>query len=427
MGEGRGRVRRSVTSSLGAAIFMLLLGTACQAGSSAGDVSITGAGQHRPASTARIHITPADGRESAPTTSGISVTVSQGTLKGVKVRTTGDPVSGDLNAGRTVWHSRWTLDTDTSYTVVARAVDMNGEPASARSSFRTFTPSRTFRTQIFEGYRSVYGVGMPVILQFSEPITNKRGIERSLQLWSSKPVVGSWYWEGDQTLYFRPRAYWPTHTKVRFVGHLNGIEGAPGVYGVHTLTQTFLIGRSLIAVADTQTHHVQIYLDKKLFGDWPMSSGRPGDDTPNGTYLTIEKSNPELMVGPGYRIEVPWSVRFTWSGDFMHDAFWSVNEQGFQNVSHGCVNLSPANAETYYKLAVPGDPVTITGSPKGGTMGNGWTVWFLSWRDLVKGSLFHQAVKVGPNGSRLVSPGSLQPSHAKVPLGAPSPGNSEAS
>ena len=46
------------------------------------------------------------------------------------------------------------------------------------------------------------------------------------------------------------------------------------------------------------------------------------------------------------------------------------------------MNLSPANAETYYKLAVPGDPVTVTGSPRGGAWGNGWTVWFLTWKQL---------------------------------------------
>jgi lipoprotein-anchoring transpeptidase ErfK/SrfK len=419
--------RRSGGGQVVAAIALVLLGTACQGGTTSGSISITRAGHPKPASAARIRITPADNRQNAPTTSGISVTVSHGTLEGVKVDTTGDPVSGDLNAARTAWHSRWTLDTETHYSVVARAVDTNGKPAVARSSFRTFTPARTFRTQIFEGYQQEYGVGMPVILQFSEPIANKRAIERSLELWSSNPVVGTWYWDGDQTLYFRPRSYWPTQTKIRFVGHLNGIEGSPGVYGVHTLTQSFHIGRSLISVADTQTHHVQIFLDKKLFGDWPMSSGRPGDDTPNGTYLTIDKSNPVLMVGPGYHIEVPWSVRFTWSGDYMHDAFWSVGEQGFTNVSHGCVNLSPANAETYYKMAVPGDPVTITGSPKGGTWDNGWTVWFLSWRDLVKGSLLHQAVRVGPKGSAFVSPESLNPTQAKAPLGAPHPDNSEAS
>ena len=56
-------------------------------------------------------------------------------------------------------------------------------------------------------------------------------------------------------------------------------------------------------------------------------------------------------------------MRFTFSGDYYHDAYWSVGEQGFENVSHGCVNLAPADAETYYKLAVPGDPITIQRQP----------------------------------------------------------------
>ena len=153
------------------------------------------------------------------------------------------------------------------------------------------------------------------------------------------------------------------------MARLNGLEEAPGVYGTHTLRQSFVIGSSLIAVASTQSHQVRIYLNRRLFGDWPISSGRPGDDTPNGTYLTIEKANPVDMIGPDYNIEVPWSVRFSWSGDFMHDAYWSVGGQGFTNVSHGCVNLSPAHAQTYYELAVPGDPVTITASPRAGA----WT------------------------------------------------------
>jgi hypothetical protein len=104
---------------------------------------------------------------------------------------------------------------------------------------------------------------------------------------------------------------------------------------------------------------------------------------------------------------VPWSIRFTWSGDFLHDAFWSVHDQGFANVSHGCVNLSPAHAETYYKMSVPGDPVTITGSPRAGTWGNGWTVWFLSWRQLVEGSALGQAVQTGPAGSSFVDPATV--------------------
>ena len=91
------------------------------------------------------------------------------------------------------------------------------------------------------------------------------------------------------------------------------------------------------------------------------------------------------MTGPGYSLEVPWSVRITWSGDYLHDAYWSVGEQGFTNVSHGCVNMPPADAQTYYQMENPGDPVMITGSPLAGTWDNGWTVWFLSFKKLVKG------------------------------------------
>jgi hypothetical protein len=201
---------------------------------------------------------------------------------------------------------------------------------------------------------------------------------------------------------------------------------APGVYGSHTLTQSFTIGSSMIVVASTATHHMDLYRDGKLLHRWPISTGRPGDNTPNGTYLTIEKGNPVLMKGPGYSIEVPWSVRFTWSGDYLHDAYWSVGEQGFTNVSHGCVNMPPADAELYYQMAVPGDPVTITGSPRAGQWDNGWTEWFLTWNKYLKGSALRMAVQAGPNGSTFVDPASL-PVPATAPLGAPDPGNWAAS
>jgi len=132
------------------------------------------------------------------------------------------------------------------------------------------------------------------------------------------------------------------------------------------------------------------------------------------------------MKGPGYDLMVPWSVRFTFSGDYYHDAYWSVGEQGFDNVSHGCVNLSPADAETYYKLAVPGDPITIKGSPKPGTWDDGWTEWFLSWPRYLRGSALHQAVEAGPSGSTFVDPSSLPPSTAAAPLQTAPANNSNA-
>jgi lipoprotein-anchoring transpeptidase ErfK/SrfK len=383
------------------------------------------------AAAAKVTITPANGTTDADPSAGIAVTAADGTLTNVTVHTSGGAVSGTLSQGGRVWHSQWTLDVSQAYSVTATASGRGGGTVTATSTFRTLTPSRTFSTEILEGYNQTYGVGMPIILYFSQPITNKAAVERALQITTSKPVVGAWYWDDPCNMaatcvYFRPRDYWPTGTVVSFTGHLDGVQGAPGMYGFHTLTQTFYIGASLIAVGNTQTHRTQIYYNGKLAYDWPISSGRPGDDTPNGSYLTIEKENPVQMVGPGYSISVPWSVRFTFSGDYYHDAYWSVGEQGFENVSHGCVNLSPADAETYYNLAVPGDPITIVGSPKGGTWGNGWTEWFLSWPQYLHGSALHEAVEAGPAGSTFVNPSSLAASTATAPLQTASTNNSAA-
>jgi len=357
----------------------------------------------------RLSITPVGGGIDTAPSRGITVSAAGGRISKVIVHTGGDPVTGRLNAAGTVWRSTWALNVSQPYTVTATAAGTSGKPVTRTSSFRTLRPRRTFSARVIEGYRQTYGVGMPIILYFSRPVTNKSAVERALRVRTSKPVIGAWRWDGHcrtapECLYFRPRRYWRPHTRVSFTGHLNGVEAAPGVYGHHTLTQTFTIGRSLKVVASTARHYMNVYRDGKRFAHWPISTGKPGDDTPNGTYLTIEKANPVDMVGPGYNIEVPLSVRITWSGDYLHDAFWSVGEQGFANVSHGCVNMSPADAAIYYKMAVPGDPVKITGSPRNGTWDNGWTMWFLPWNRWVRGSALHKAVRAGPNGSTFVSP-----------------------
>ena len=410
-----------------------LLAAACQSGSSgpgSGGAGHNG-GSSSPASDAvQLAITPGNGSASAAPAKGITVTASHGTISSVKVTGAGltgqRAVTGTLNSARTSWHSTWALPVAQKLTVTATGSG-SGHTVTQTSTFTTMRPAQTFTTHIFEGYKKQYGVGMPIMLTFSQPIRNRAAVEKALSITTSKPVAGAWYWDNSQTLSFRPRDYWPAHTAVSFVAHLDGVEGSPGVYGDHTLTQQFSIGRSLIVVASTAKHHMKLYRDGKLLRTWPISTGRPGDWTPNGTYLTIEKGNPVLMKGPGYSLEVPWSVRFTWSGDYLHDAYWSTGEQGFTNVSHGCVNMAPADAEYYYKMSVPGDPVTVVGSPRGGTWDNGWTQWFLSWPQFVKGSALHEAVQAGPDGSSFVSPSSLAASTATSPLGTSKPGNSRAS
>jgi lipoprotein-anchoring transpeptidase ErfK/SrfK len=377
-----------------------------------------------------LKITPADGSKDADPAAGITVTAAHGKVTKVTVHTSGDAITGTQSSGAKTWQSQYSLDTATSYTVTATGTDSAGHSITTTSTFRTLTPKQTFTTQIFEGSGATYGVGMPIMLTFSQPITNKAAVERSLELTTSKPVVGAWYWDGDEKLYFRPREYWPANTTVSFDGHLNGVEGASGIYADANLTQSFNIGRSMIAVANATTHKSQIYLNGQLKYTWPISTGKASSPTPNGTYVSVEKANPVRMIGGGspgsagyYNELVNYAVRFTFSGDYYHSAPWSVVDQGTTNVSHGCVNLPPEDAVTYYNLSIPGDPITVTASTSAGKWDDGWTEWFYTWQQYLAGSALHEAVQAGPSGSTFVSPSTLTAAAGSSPLSTSSPDN----
>ena len=425
------RARRFAAVALTAA--GALLATACQGSAPVATKLKSTAVAGKPASAVAryLQISPAAGSKKANPADGITVTaVNGGKIGGVAVKSpAARPVTGVLSANGKSWHSTYALPTGQSYTVTATGTDAAGQPVTATSTFTTLTPSASFHTQIFEGAGATYGVGMPIMLTFDHPITDKAAVERALTLTTSKPVVGAWYWDGSEQLDFRPRDYWPANTTVSFSSHLDGVEGAPGVYGVHDLAQTFNIGQSVIAVADTSSFHTQVYVDGQLKYTWPISTGKNVTPTPNGTYLTVEKANPVRMTGgkkgtPDYYDElVNWAVRFTFSGDYYHSAPWSVVNQGESNVSHGCVNLAPEDAQAFYNLAIPGDPVTVTNSPKAGNWDNGWTHWFLSWSQYLAGSATHMAVEAGPAGSTFVAPSALPADTATAPLGTSVPGN----
>jgi len=162
--------------------------TAAHAGGTAGTSAGAAAGP-------RVTITPANGAQDADPSAGITVSAAGGTL----------------SQGGTVWRSQWALDVSQAYTVTATASG-HGGTVTATSAFRTLTPSQTFTTEILEGYQQTYGVGMPIILYFSQRITDKAAVERALQVTTSTPVVGAWYWDEPCNMaptcaYFRPRDY----------------------------------------------------------------------------------------------------------------------------------------------------------------------------------------------------------------------------
>src|ERR1700727_1509435 len=96
---------------------------------------------------------------------------------------------------------------------------------------------------------------------------------------------------------------------------------------------------------------------------WPVSTGNPSHETPNGTFRTFRMEadhfSKEFDDAP-----MPHSIFFTKMGHAMHGTE-SEGRLGTP-VSHGCVRLSRANATTLYALVekegVLNTTVTLTGS-----------------------------------------------------------------
>ena len=111
----------------------------------------------------------------------------------------------------------------------------------------------------------------------------------------------------------------------------------------------------------------------KVIAMYPFSGGRTTDPTMNGTHIVLDRESVVRMISStngvpvnspdGYDELVYYDVHITDSGEYVHAAPWSVTSQGHANVSHGCVNLSPADALTFFGFSRVGDVVMVTGGP----------------------------------------------------------------
>ena len=152
---------------------------------------------------------------------------------------------------------------------------------------------------------------------------------------------------------------------------LYGLPLAPGAYGASDLTTDFTIGRNQVVIADVNSHELVVQQNGATVATYPASYGR-GEDTgdPNlitrsGIHVVNEFNETKLMSNPRYgysNVPEKWAVRISNNGEFIHANPASSDAQGSSNVTHGCVNLSLADAEAYFHTAIWGDPVEISGT-----------------------------------------------------------------
>lgn len=386
-----------------AACALLVAGCQGSGGGSGGSGGSGGGGDE--AEAAQVSITPANGAKKIAPDEGVQVTVKNGKLGQVTVAEAdgkGKPVDGTLAANHTSWHTDWNLKPGTSYTVTAKATGEDDKAVTKQAKFRTIKSKGTLHTAISPLDGEKVGVGMPIQLLLHQKINSakyRKAIERSLEVRTSEPIEGSWYWTNANTeVDFRPKSYWPSGTKVEVTAHLTGVHAGKGLWGADDRTTSFKIGPKHVTTIRNDTHRMTVKSGDKVVKTIPVSMGKPGHDTYSGTTIAQEKAAHIVMDSattgdPGaYRIPTKWNVRMTYSGTFVHSAPWSVGSQGSTNVSHGCVNVAPSNAQWFFNFTNRGDIIKVKGTSRKLQFGNGPTPWVLSWKDWQKGSALDKPV-----------------------------------
>ncbi len=244
------------------------------------------------------------------------------------------------------------------------------------------------------------GVAMPISIVFTDPVaTSARAkIEKHLKLSSSTPVTGAWHWFSDRRVDFRPQSFWTPGTTVTTVADLKHVGDGNGRYGTRSYTRDFTIGDDVRTHVYVKQHKTVVTRDGKVLRSMPSDAGSPDWPSWNGIMAVVNKSPTIRMTSCSvgiackksdpnyYDLTLPWDVRITWSGTFLHYSTGDPNP-GHSYGSHGCVHLSLADAKWYYNLSKEGDPVTVTGSPRGKADGdNGYADFNLSWPQWLAGS-----------------------------------------
>lgn len=390
----RGRVVLAVVA--GAALAMT---AGCADDHRAVGVSVN---EHRAgAAAARVLVEPADGATGVRPDKPVVVRAREGRLDAVDVRDGGRWVPGDFLHGRTEWRSRWALAPGARVSVRAVARGADGRPVSVVSGFQTEKAPHTVTVtpdEILESRRGgTYGVGLPIILNFDQPVTDRAAVERALRVEAEKPVLGAWHWFGDKQVVYRAKTYWPAHQTVTLHAHLTGVKIGKNAYGTKDIDRTYRIGAAQIAYLDLKGHHMRVEWDGVPVRTIPISAGMGGSQeytTTSGIHLNMEKDEDVWMTSPGrgpgdsgyYHELIHYAVRVSGAGEYIHQTPGDEDCLGVRNCSHGCIRAPSSDAIWYYKHSQPGDPVDATGSDRQVDPDNGWSFYQMPWRQWIKGS-----------------------------------------
>jgi len=244
---------------------------------------------------------------------------------------------------------------------------------------------------LLESDGQTYGIGMPIVARFTRQVTDPKPFEQAATvLVNGQPADGAWFWENSGAsgyaveAHYRLAKYWPAHSSIRLDLPVDGVSAGPGLVYDDSLTLSIGIGAAHISTVNADTKRMTVTSDGKVERTLGVSLGKATTPTYQGTKVVMEFDRVQDMEGT----PVPWSVRLTDSGEFVHAAPWN-SEIGQANLSHGCTNLSTADAQWFYGFSQLGDIVQYPNAP-GPTaqVWDGLGDWNVSWATWQAGGLF---------------------------------------
>ena len=391
-------------SSSGLAVAQGSTGSVSQAaaGSSAdasagGSSSSSSSSSAAPAPVAQVTASPAFDSDEINPTEPVTISVTKGTISDLSVTNPeGKAVEGTLSADKSTWTLAEPLGYGRSYTVTGTALGTDGKSVEIDGTYTTVTPVDEITTSISPGDGAVVGVAAPVIVHLGYEPADKALIESHVKITTTPQVEGAWAWikhDGDPnpSLDWRPKSYWPAGTVVHVESDIYGLDFGDGYYGGDNVTSDFTIGRNQVVLADANAHNIVVQQDGVTVATYDASYGSgdeigdPNRVTRSGVHVVMDKKETTTMSNPAYgytNITEHWAVRISNNGEFIHQNQGTVSDQGVDNVSHGCINLSAESAEAYFNSAIYGDPVEVTGTsvPLSASDGDIYD-WAISWAE----------------------------------------------
>jgi lipoprotein-anchoring transpeptidase ErfK/SrfK len=357
-----------------------------------------------------VFAAPQDGAGNVSTATELSLQAGPGANAAVTLTdAAGGTVEGTLGTDGSTWIPSTQLKYGTQYTAtVTSAGDKDGK----KITFTTMAkPGKTVNVSTAITDNKTYGVGMPIVVRFgsSVPADMRAAVEKRLIVKADPPQVGTWYWFNGGEVHYRPKEYWQSGTKINVRLAVGGLQLTKNGWGTKDVTSTFSIGDKIVMTTDDKTHQMTVEQNGQVIKTVPVSLGKAKTPSSSGNMVVMDKNQSELFVSTDpsdpYRETVYWTQRITSGGEYIHAADWSEGDQGKRNVSHGCTNVSVANAKYLYNLTKIGDVVIVKNTTRKLSWANGWTDWDKSWDDYVKGSALGAPSDVaGPGVSGSASP-----------------------